>query len=157
MPMKFLIVLIISTFSVPALGQKLDRKEIRKQVRSIISVPLEYQGKEGVWFPKKDAELLLDLVSTRLKLTLDTIDNQDIQIQALQSAVDAYKLSNQSYLELSTLNKDMFDTAMKHLPDLNPPEPAWYESSTATFVYGIMVGGAVVFGTTYLSIKALEK
>lgn len=157
MPMKFLIVLIISTFSVPALGQKLNREEIRKQLQGIQSVPLKHQGQEGVWFPKEDAELLLDLVSTKLKLSLDIIDNQDVQIKALQSAVDAYKLSNQSYLDLSNLNRSMFDTAMKHLPDLNPPELSWYESPKATFIYGLMVGGAVVFGTTYLATQALEK
>lgn len=154
--MKFLIVLIISIFSTSAFGQKLNREEIRKQLQNIHSITLENQGKEGVWFPKESAELLLDLVSNKLKHSLDIIDNQDNQIKALQSTIDAYKLSNQSYIRLSELNKNMFDTAMENLANLDSSELSWYETPKATFIYGLIVGGVVVYGTTYLSIKALE-
>lgn len=155
--MKFLIVLIISTFSVPVFGQKLNREEIRNQLNKISSISIEYQGKAGVWFSKEDAELLLDLVSNRLKQSFDIIDSQEIQIDALQSAVNAYKISNKSYSELSELNRNMFNVAMEHIPNANTTESSWYESPKATFIYGLIVGGVVIFGTTYLSIKALEQ
>lgn len=155
--MKFLIVSIILASSTFAQAQVIDRAELKKSLENVRSVPVKHDGVQGVWFPEKDAELLLDLVSTKLKLSLDIIDNQNVQIAALKSAVDGYKQSKNSYAELADFNRTMFDTAMKHLPDLTPPEPSWYESPEATFVYGLVLGGAIIFGTTYLSIKSLEK
>lgn len=156
--MRSLIVLIICAFSTSSLAaEQINRAEINKSISNIKSIPLKHQGKDGVWFSKTDAEILLDLITDKLKLSLDIIDNQSIQIAALKSAIDGYKQSNKSYLDLANLNRQMFDVAMKHLPDLNPPEPGWYESSTATFVYGLVVGGLVVFGTTYLATEALGK
>lgn len=154
--MKYLIVLIICAFSASSFGKKLDRSEINESISNIKSIPLKHNGKDGIWFPKEDAELLLNLVTNKFKLSLDIIDSQNLQIAAQKSAIDGYKLSNESYMDLSSLNKEMFDVAMKHLPDLNPPKPSWYESPKATFVYGLMVGGVVVMGTTYLATQALD-
>jgi len=155
--MKSLLVSIICAFSTPAFAaDQLDRTEINRSLSQIKSISLKHQGQDGVWFPRQDAEFLLDLVSTKLKLSLDIIDNQNTQIDALKSAVEGYKQSNKSYLELAELNRKMFDTAMQHIPNLNPPEPSWYENTKATFIYGLVVGGVVVFGTTYLATKALE-
>jgi hypothetical protein len=154
--MKFLIVSILLAFSSVVHAQDIDRAAINEGLKNVRSVTLKHNGQEGVWFPKKDAEFLLDLVSTKLKLSLDIIDNQNIQIAALKSAVDGYKQSKDSYAELADFNRTMFDTAMKHLPELNPPEPSWYESPKATFIYGVVLGGAVVFGTTWLATQALD-
>lgn len=155
--MRSLIVSTILIFSSVAYAQDIDRTAIRERLKTVRSVPLKHNGQEGVWFPKSDAEFMLDLVSNKLKLSLDIIDNQNVQIAALKSAVDGYKQSSKQYSELAELNRTMFDTAMKHMPDLHPPEPAWYESPKATFIYGLVAGGAIVFGTTYLATQALSK
>lgn len=155
--MRFLLVSTILFFSSVANAQDINRSAINERLKQVQSIPLKHDGKEGVWFPKADAEFILDLVSTKLKLSLDIIDNQSIEIGALKSAVDGYKKSNEQYLKLADLNKAMFDVAMKHMPDLVPPAPSWYESPKATFIYGVVVGGAVVFGTTYLATKALSE
>ena len=70
--------------------------------------------------------------------------------------MDGYKLSSESYMKMANLNHQMFSTAMKHMPDLNPPELSWYETPEATFIYGMIAGGIVVFSTTYLATKALD-
>lgn len=154
--MKFLIVSIILISNNLTYAQTINRYELKKYVENIHSVPVKHNGKDGVWFIKKDAELLLDLVSNKFKLSLDIIDNQNAQIIALKSAIDGYKSSKNLYLEMATFNRTMFETAMKYMPNLNPPEPSWYENSKASFIYGVVIGGVTIFGTTYLSTKALE-
>ena len=153
--MKFLTVLIIlASSSVSA--QSIDRSKINQSLQEIKTIPLSNNGKDGVWFEKKDAEIVLDLVKNKFKLALDIIDDQAAQAESLKIAVEALKLSNQSYLDLADINKQMFDVAMKHMPDLDPPEPPWYKNSKATFVFGIIVGGATMFGSTYLAVRTLK-
>jgi hypothetical protein len=154
--MRLLTVLIIFAFSATARADDLDREAINDALINIKAVKLKHDGQEGVWFPKADAEILLELVTNKLKLSLDTIDNQTIQINALKDAVNSYKESNASYAELADHNQQMFDIAMKHLPDLDPPEPSWYETPKATFVYGIIVGVGVAVGATLLAIESIE-
>lgn len=154
--MRYLIALIVCAYSVPAFGSDdIDRTEINKALKNVQSKPLKHNGKDGVWFSKEDAAILLEIVQVKFKKSLDVIDNQNTQINALKSAVEGYKLSNKSYLNLSNLHKKMFDTTMKHLPDMIPEGPSWYESPEAMFFYGAVVGAVVVFGTTYLATRAL--
>jgi len=117
---------------------------------------MKVDGKDGIWFDAKSAEILLDLVQNRLKLALDIIDAQGSQIGSLNQAIAAYKLSSAQYQELASLNRSMFDTVMEQLPNLTPPEPPWYSSSRATFIYGVVVGGAVVFAASYLAVQTLD-
>jgi len=154
--MRLLIASIIFGFSFNAFADDLDREAINDALINIKAVPLKHDGKEGVWFPKADAEILLELVTNRLKLSLDIIDTQTIQIKALKDVVESYKASNTSYAELAEHNQQMFDVAMKHIPELDPPEPSWYETPKATFIYGIIVGVAITAGTTYLAIQAVK-
>lgn len=152
--MRYLIGLIICAYSQDIwAATQLDRTEINNTLSTIHSVPLPNKGQDGIWFPKADAELLLDLVSGKFRLALDTIDEQTTEISALTAAVNSLKVSNQSYQDLANLNKQMFDTAMATIPKLVPPAPAWYENSKATYVYGVVTGGILVFGTTYLATQ----
>ncbi|MCK5601179.1 hypothetical protein KAR91_04895 [Candidatus Pacearchaeota archaeon] len=155
--MRLLIVLIIFVFNSTALAENLDREAINDALINIKAIPLKHKGQEGIWFPKADSELLLKLVTNKLDLALDTIDNQTIQINALKDAVKSYKESNTSYAELADYNRKMFDVAMKHLPNLDPPpDMAWYKTPEATFIYGLVLGVGVTVGATCLAIEAVK-
>jgi len=152
--MIFLLASIIFTFNVTDVN--LDRSKINQSLSTITSVPLKYQNKEGIWLSTSDSEILLDLVSSKLKLSLDIIDNQNIQINALKSAVDSYKLSSSQYLELSKLNMAMYNTATNNLSKITNTH-SWYNSSEAMYIYGFVSGAVVIMGTTYLAVRLLDK
>ena len=152
--MRLLSVLIVLISSNSVFAEELDRTEINLAIQSITSVKLIYDGKEGVWFPKKDAGTLLTLVDTKLKFALDTIDNQDNLLDIKDKSIELYKGSSLAYAELASLNKQMYDVAMEHIPSINK-KLSWYETPKATFVYGVIIGALVVVATTYLSIEAL--
>ncbi len=128
-------------------GSKLDRTEINNSIKGISSIPLQNNGVDGIWLSKVDAEKLFILVSERLPLALDIIDNQTNQIDFLKKSMDLYKLSLMQYKEIAELNGQMYSTAMENLLKLQPPELAWYESPKATFIYGFLVGAATIIGS----------
>lgn len=151
--MTFLIVSIIFAFNVTDVN--LDRSKINESLSAIESIPLKYKNKDGIWLSTKDSEILLDLVSTKLRLSLDIIDNQNIQINALKSAVESYKIVSNQYLKLSDLNKSMYDTAADSLSKITNISP-WYNSPEAMYIYGFISGAVVIMGTTYLATRVLD-
>lgn len=142
--MRSLIVLIILVFNVNVYADEIDRSKINDSLQSIQSTPLIHGGKEGVWFPKESADLLLDLVQNQFKRSLDIIDAQTVQINSLKEANAARKLSAEEYEKIATFNKQMFDTMMEHMPNLVPPPLSWYETSTAFYIYGVLTGALVI-------------
>lgn len=140
--MKFLIGLIILGSN--SLPNELDRSTINNSLHDIKSVELDYKDKEGVWFSKTDAEIILNLISDKLILALDIIDNQTLEIDLLKNSIKSYKLSIQQYKNLSDLNLKMYNITMEHISNMEHVEYVWYESSTATFVYGIIIGVSVI-------------
>jgi hypothetical protein len=145
--MKFLIALII--LGSDGASTDLDRSEINKSIQNIRSVPLEHNGEEGVWYPKADAELLLGLIG-KLSLALDIIDDQSKQIKYLKISKNSYKEASQQYKGVAVMNKDMFNIAMTNLSSLEPVDYAWYETPTATFLYGLAVGVGVILFSSWI-------
>lgn len=156
MLMRFLIALIILASSFPVYAAKLDRSEINKTLKSIKSVSLTHKGQKGVWFPEADADILLNLVTEKFKLSLDIIDAQEEQSKAQKSAIDSYKLSGENYEKLATYNLNMFDVAMKHIPKLEPPDYSWYEKPGSTFIWGYVAGTVVTIVTAYVAVQAID-
>lgn len=154
---KYLIVLISLIFSINTYGQSIDRLELNSSLSNIKATPVEHNGVNGVWFSNEDAEIILDVLEKKLPLAIDTIDKQDKQIQSLKIAVDSYKEVSKSYSDIADLNLKMFNVAMENVPKIIPSEPAWYESQKAMFMYGILVGGAVMLGSTYLAVQVLQQ
>ena len=150
MPMRFLLALIVCVSSATASAEELNREEINKLLRSVQSVPIKHNGKDGVWFSANDAEALLSILETKLPAAFNIIDEQSKQIALLESSIASYKASNEQYKSLVDLNRQMFDTAMKYLPDLNPPQPAWYETPKATYIYGIITGAVIIVGSAWV-------
>jgi hypothetical protein len=148
--MRFLTALIVYIFSSTAYAQNVSRAEINSALESIKSIPLKHNGQEGVWFPKDDAEIILSIIEEKLPLTLDIIDKQSEQIKLLETALTSYKASNEHYKELVGLHRQMFDTAMKYLPKLDAPDPAWYETTKATYIYGVITGAALIVGAAWV-------
>ncbi len=147
MLMRFLIVLTILVYSATASAQQLDRAEINKALQSIKSVPLKHKGQDGVWFSVDDADKLLQLVQKKLPQALDTIDAQTEQAKALNIAIDAYKTSNNQYLKVAELTMSALDVALKYIPQIIPPNPPWYKSGKAVYIYGVLTGAGAVIGS----------
>lgn len=156
MLMRFLIVLTILASSSISNAEKLNRSEINKSLAGIKSVPLIHKGQKGVWFPEADAEVLLNLVSIKLRLSLDIIDDQSDQIDKLNISIENYKEVSNNYKQLAQYNQDMFDIAMKHIPNLKPPEYSWYEKPGSMFMWGAITGAIVTLGLTYAAVSTVE-
>jgi len=129
---------------------ELNRDEIKKDLKAIKSVTMAKDGVAGVWFDLGSADIILQMIEVKLPKALDIIDAQTEQINSLKLAVDQYKLSIDQYKDLATYNKNMLDIALKYFPDLKPPEYSWYEKPVSTFIYGILVGAAIIVTSSYV-------
>jgi len=155
--MRLLIVLLILIFSSSVYAQKIDRTEITKAVKDLKPIVVKNQGIDGVWFSTGDAERLLNLVEKRLPQALDIIDAQDQQIISLNSAMNLYKLTIQSYNEYANYNKDMLNTALKYFPELRPPEPPFYKEPVVVYIGGVLTGAAIIVISAYTLNKIHAK
>jgi hypothetical protein len=155
--MRLLVVLGILAFSSVSYAEKLDRGKINKVIKNLNPVKVEYQGKEGVWFSVEEAESVLWLVEEKLSQALDIIDSQDIQIIALNSAKDSYKISNKSYADTAKFSLEALKVSLSYFPDLKPPEYSWYEGKTAFYIYGVLSGVVVIVGSAWVLSKIDEK
>ena len=120
--LKRLLIVFVGLISSSANAEELNRDQLRKLVTGLNPVVTKNNGQDGIWFPKTDAERILEILEKRLPLALDIIDAQGKQIEALKGSVESYKASTALYQEYSEYNLKMFDVAMKSFPDLKPPE-----------------------------------
>jgi hypothetical protein len=155
--LKRLLIVFVGLISSSANAEELNRDQLRKLVTGLNPIVTKNNGQDGVWFPKTDAERILEILEKRLPLALDIIDAQGKQIEALKGSVESYKASMALYQEYSEYNLKMFDVAMKSFPDLKPPELGWYEKPSTTFVYGVVVGVVLVVTSAYVLDKSLHK
>jgi len=155
--MRLLSVFAVLVFSSSVYAQKIDRAEITKAVKDLKPVVVKNQGADGIWFSTGDAEKLLNLVEKKLPLALDIIDAQDQQITSLNTAINLYKLTIQSYNEYANYNKDMLNTALKYFPELRPPEPPFYKQPVVVYIGGVLTGAAIIVVSAYVLDKTHVK
>lgn len=142
--MKSLIVSIILISNPVFAAGKINRAEINKSLSDITSVPLVHEGKQGVWFPAESADVVLQLIETTLPIALRIIDSQAEQILYLKDANLSYKTAIVQYKQVGDLNKEMYKIAMENLPKFSSLSPPWFDTTTAWFIYGIVVGVATI-------------
>ena len=153
MLMRLLIVLGILVYSNVIFAKDIDRTEINKILTNLHPINLKYQGKDGIWFSKDEAEGLLWLLEKKLPQALDLIDVQEKRSVALKLAIESYKISNNSYLDLATFNQQALKIALDNFPDLVSIEHSWYTNRTATYIYGVITGVAVIIGSAIVLEK----
>jgi len=154
--MRLLTVLGILAFSTTANAEKLDRTEINRALKSLKPTQVKFQGKDGVWFSEDQAEIVLGLLEDKLPSALDLIDSQDMQITALKNAVNAYKISTNSYKETATYYQQGLNDVLQAFPKLKPVQYSWYEDRTATYIYGIITAAGTIALSAWILDKAQE-
>jgi len=155
--LKRLLIVFVSLTSSSAYADTLNRDQIRKLVEGLTPTATKYNGQDGVWFNKVDAEKVLEVLGKRVPLALDIIDGQDKQIGLLKESVELYKSSSLMYQDYSKYNQQMLEVAMKSLPDLQPPQLSWYEKPHSTFLGGVVVGITLVVTSAIVLNKSLGK
>lgn len=114
---------------------------------------VEVDGRAGVWFPRDDADRVLDVVTRKLPAAEGVIETQkkiiDLQVQQIHTATTGWAQST----ELNEKQGEFSDTVLKAYKEEADRNSGLFSEPVFWTLIGVVAGGLIAGGTVWAVTK----